>query len=71
MPGNGEDDMVTSIQLTPDTEQWLNLLVAQTGRSKAFSLREIIERGLEDYSLAADVLARLRRGTEEDEGSLS
>ena len=56
--------MATSIQLTPDTEQRLDFLVAQTGRSKAFYLREIIERGLEDYYLAADVLERLRKGTE-------
>ena len=39
MPGNGEDNMATSIQLTPDTEQRLDFLVAQTGRSKAFYLR--------------------------------
>ena len=56
--------MVPSIQLTPDTEQRLDFLVAQTGRSKAFYLREIVERGLEDYYLAADVLERLRKGTE-------
>ena len=62
--------MATSIQLTPDTEQRLDFLVAQTGRSKAFYLRELIERGLEDledledYYLAADVLERLRKGTE-------
>ena len=51
--------MATSIQLTPNAEQRLDFLVAQTGRSKAFHLREIIERGLEDledYYLAADVL---------------
>ena len=67
MPGNGEDNMATSIQLTPDTEQRLDFLVAQTGRSKAFYLREIIERGLEDledYYLATDVLERFRKGTE-------
>ena len=67
MPGNGEDNMVTSIQLTPDTEQRLDFLVAQTGRSKAFYLREIIERGLEDledYYLATDVLERFRKGAE-------
>ena len=59
--------MATSIQLTPDTEQRLDLLVSQTGRSKAFYLRELIERGienLEDYYLAAEVLERLRQGTE-------
>ena len=59
--------MATSIQLTPDTEQRLDLLVSQTGRSKAFYLRELIERGiedLEDYYLAIDVLERVRTGTE-------
>ena len=65
---NGEDTMATSIQLTPDTERRLDLLVSQTGRSKAFYLREMIERGLEDledYYLAVEVLERVRAGTEE------
>ena len=39
------NDMATSIQLTPDTEQRLDLLVSQTGRSKVFYMRELIERG--------------------------
>ena len=59
--------MATSIRLAPETEQRLNLLASQTGRTKAFYLREMIERGLEDmedYYLAADVLERVRRGTE-------
>ena len=59
--------MATLIQLTPDTEQRLDLLVSQTGRSKAFYMRELIERGiedLEDYYLAIDVLERVRAGTE-------
>ena len=59
--------MPTSIRLTPEIEERLNFLVAQTGRSKAFYLREIIERGLddmEDYFLAADVLERVRKGKE-------
>ena len=59
--------MATSIQLTPDTEQRLDLLVSQTGRSKAFYLRELIERGiedLEDYYLAIDVLERVLTGME-------
>ena len=45
----------------------LELLVSRTHRSKDLYLREIIERGLEDledYHLAADVLNRLRSGTE-------
>ena len=59
--------MATSIQLTPDAEQRLDALVSQTGRSKAFYLRELIERGiedLEDYYLAADVLDRVSKGAE-------
>jgi RHH-type rel operon transcriptional repressor/antitoxin RelB len=59
--------MPTSIRLTPEIEERLNFLAAQTGRSKAFYLREIIERGLddmEDYFLAADVLEHVRKGKE-------
>ncbi len=59
--------MASSIRLAPDTEQQLDFLASQTGRTKAFYLREIIEQGLEDmedYYLAADVLERLRQGTE-------
>ena len=59
--------MATSIRLAPETEQRLDFLASQTGRTKAFYLREVIERGLEDmedYYLAADVLERLRQGTE-------
>ena len=59
--------MATSIRLAPDIEQRLDFLAAQTGRTKAFHLREIIERGLddmEDYYLAADVLERVRKGQE-------
>jgi RHH-type rel operon transcriptional repressor/antitoxin RelB len=41
-------DMTTSIRLTPETEQRLNSLATMTGRSKAFYLRELIERGLDE-----------------------
>ena len=60
--------MATSIRLAPETEQRLNYLASQTGRTKAFYLREIIENGIqdmEDYYLAADVLARVRQGKEQ------
>ena len=63
----GITSLATSIRLAPETEQRLDLLASQTGRTKAFYLREMIERGLEDmedYYLAADVLERVRRGTE-------
>ena len=59
--------MATSIELTPDAEKRLDFLASQTGRSKDFYLRELIERGLEDledYYLAVDVLERLRKGAE-------
>ncbi len=59
--------MPISIQLNRETEQRLDFLVTQTGRSKADYLREIIENGLEDiedYYLATDVLKRVRSGQE-------
>ena len=57
--------MATSIRLSTETEERLAFLASQTGRTKAFYLREVIERGLddlEDYYLAADVLERVRKG---------
>ena len=63
-----EADVATSIRLSPETEQRLALLASQTGRTKAFYLRELISRGLEDiedYYLAADVLERIRKGQEQ------
>ncbi len=60
--------MATSIRIAPEMEQRLDFLATQTGRTKAFYLRELIERGLEDledYYLAADVLERVRKGEEE------
>lgn len=59
--------MATSIRLSPDAEERLDFLVSQTGRSRAFYLGEIAERGLEDledYYLAAEVLQRVRAGSE-------
>jgi RHH-type rel operon transcriptional repressor/antitoxin RelB len=60
--------MATSIRLDPEVEERLNFLATKTGRTKAFYLRELITRGmedLEDYYLAADVLERVRKGEEE------
>ncbi|MBI3089230.1 MAG: ribbon-helix-helix protein, CopG family [Candidatus Tectomicrobia bacterium] len=60
--------MATTVRLSPDVEKRLNFLAAQTGRSKAYYLRELIERhleDLEDYYLAAAVLERVRKGEEE------
>ncbi len=60
--------VATSIRLDAKTEQRLHALSARTGRSKAFYLRQIIEKGLEDvedYYLAAEVVERVRAGQEE------
>ena len=59
--------MATSIRLAPATERRLDFLAEQTGRTKAFYLRELIDRGiedLEDYYLATEVLERIRKGEE-------
>lgn len=59
--------MATSIRLSSEAERRLNFLAAQTGRTKAFYLRQMIEKGLndlEDYYLAADVLENVRQGKE-------
>ena len=59
--------MPTSIRLSPEAEKRLQFLASQTGRTKTFYLRQIIEHGLddlEDYYLAADVLERVRKGEE-------
>ena len=60
--------MATSIRLAPETEKRLDYLASHTGRTKAYYLRKIIEQGIEeveDYYLAADVMARVRKGEEQ------
>ena len=59
--------MATSIRLDPVTERRLDRLAAQTGRTKAYYLRELIENGLddlEDYYLADATMERVRKGEE-------
>ena len=59
--------MATSIRLAPELEKRLDRLAVKTGRTKAFYLREMIESGIaemEQYYLAADTLARVRKGQE-------
>jgi len=59
--------MATSIRLDPEIEQRLDHLAAQTGRTKAYYLRELVTNGLddlEDYYLAAATMERVRRGEE-------
>ncbi len=59
--------MATSIRLDPAIEQRLDQLAAQTGRTKAYYLRELVTNGLqdlEDYYLAAGTMERVRKGEE-------
>ena len=59
--------MPTSIRLPDDIERRLDFLAHQTGRTKAFYIREmILEKidDIEDYYLAADILERVRKGKE-------
>ena len=60
--------MPTSIRLTPSVEARLDNLAQKTGRTKAFYLRELVERGLqdlEDYYLANEVFKLVEQGQEE------
>lgn len=59
--------MATSIRLDPLIEQRLDHLASQTGRTKAYYLRELVANGLddlEDYYLAAATAERVRKGEE-------
>ena len=60
--------MPTSIRLSPETERRLDYIASKTRRTKAFYIREMIERSIddiEDYYLAADVSERVHNGDEE------
>ena len=59
--------MATSIRLDPAIEQRLDRLAERTGRSKAYYLRELVQRGLEDledFYLASATMERVRKGEE-------
>ena len=59
--------MATAIRLDPALEERLNQLAAQTGRTKAHYLRELVANGmddLEDYYAAAATKERVRKGEE-------
>ena len=63
-----EPQLPTSIRLDPETERRLDYIASKTRRTKAFYIREMIERSIddiEDYYLAADVIERVRNGEEE------
>ena len=59
--------MATTVVLSPETEQRLDFLASETGRSKDSFLREMIERGMEDIEdcyLSIEVIKRIRSGEE-------
>lgn len=59
--------MPTSVRLPEEIERRLDVLAEQTGRTKAFYIREMILGHIdemEDYYLAAEVLERIRMGRE-------
>ena len=59
--------MATSIRLSSETESRISVLVNETGRSKAYYLRQLIANGqdeLEDYYLSEKVMERVRNGEE-------
>jgi RHH-type transcriptional regulator, rel operon repressor / antitoxin RelB len=60
--------MATSIRLEAPLEKRLDDLARRTGRTKAYYLRELVQRGLadlEDYYLAAATVERVRKGEEQ------
>ena len=59
--------MPTSVRLAPETEKMLDALAASSGRTKAYYLRELIERNIGDlveYHQAEAVFERIRNGEE-------
>ena len=59
--------MATSIRLDPAIEKRLDRLAAKTGRTKAYYLRELVQKGLEDledFYLASATMERVRKGEE-------
>ena len=59
--------MTMTVRLPSNIEQRLTHLATETGRSKSFYMRELIEAGLddlEDYYLAERVMERVRQGKE-------
>jgi RHH-type rel operon transcriptional repressor/antitoxin RelB len=59
--------MPTSVRFEPEIEARLDALAKRTGRTKAYYLREMAGRYLqdmEDYYDAVEVMERVRRGEE-------
>ena len=59
--------MPITITLTPEIEERIERLAADTGRDKGEFLHELVERGIEDiedYYLAVATMERVREGKE-------
>jgi RHH-type transcriptional regulator, rel operon repressor / antitoxin RelB len=59
--------MPLSIRLPDEINERLDFLASQTGRTKAFYIRQALAEMIddfEDYYLAADILDRIRKGKE-------
>ena len=59
--------MAMSIRLDAVSEQRIDLLAQETGRTKAYYLRELVANGLDDmenYYRGAATMERLRKGQE-------
>ena len=59
--------MTVSIRLDPELERRLSNLAMQTGRTKSYYLRMIIESGLddiEDFYMADAIMKRISKGNE-------
>jgi RHH-type rel operon transcriptional repressor/antitoxin RelB len=55
------------IRISPELSERIDRLAVQTGRTRAFYLREMIEKGIsevEDYFFAVDTRERVRKGQE-------
>lgn len=66
--------VTTSIRFSPDIEKRLDVLAQETGRSKSFYIKQMVEENIEaieDCYLAESVLERIRAGKEKVHTSAS
>lgn len=66
--------MTISIRFSPEIESRLELLARETGRSKSFYIKAMVEGNIdevEDCYLAESVLERIRSGKEKAHSSAS
>ncbi|HNH76519.1 MAG TPA: DUF6290 family protein, partial [Candidatus Obscuribacter sp.] len=62
-----DKDMSTSVRFSPEIEERLDRLARETGRSKSFYIKQMVEGSIDDVEdcyLAESVLERIRAGKE-------